>query len=249
MLNMKRILVLFGALALTIPASADKQADIALLNAAINGQATQVKALLAQGAKPNVKGNAGYTPLLRAAEAGHTEIARSLLDAGANVNTKQKEGWTALLLACREGHAGVAGMLLSEKAKFDVKHKGRTPIHYAAESGCDGCLRDLAARDKKIVNDKDAHGDTPIILAARGGHAGAVKFLLTNKAKVNEKSKENWTPLLAAIQGGHTECVRALLAAGASPKGKRKGVSALKMAEIGGNSEIVAMLQGAGAKK
>ena len=59
-----------------------------------------------------------------------------------------------------------------------------------------------------------------------------MKFLLTNKAKVNQKSKENWTPLLAAIQGGHSECVRALLAAGASPKSNRKGVSALKMAEM-----------------
>ena len=243
-----RFVSLSLALAFASAPIAAQAPDAALLNAATSGQITQVKSLLAQGANANIADRNGWTPLMRAAELGHAEVARALLDNGAKLNMKQRTGWTALLLACRSGHADVVKMLLDSKAGIDQKIKGKSAFHFAAESGCAGCLGALLLRKKDQINQKDNDGQTPLLLAARAGKPEAVKILLTNKAKVGARSKDNWTPLLAATQGGHTECVRALIAAKANAKVKRKGVSALRMAEIGGHSEVAQLLREAGAK-
>ena len=49
------------------------------------------------------------------------------------------------------------------------------------------------------------------------------------------------TPLMLAAQGGHTESDRTLLTAGANPRAKRKGMTALKMAQIAGHDEVASM--------
>jgi hypothetical protein len=63
----------------------------------------------------------GWTPLIYAATGGHADVARYLIDAGADVNAASPNGTTALMMAVRGGHAAVVDLLLAKRA--DVAHR------------------------------------------------------------------------------------------------------------------------------
>ena len=72
--------------------------DEALLEAAEEGDADQVKELLSKGARMDVRHFKGQTPLLVAAQEGHTEVCEVLLSEGAQVDVKDDAGDTPLLV-------------------------------------------------------------------------------------------------------------------------------------------------------
>jgi ankyrin repeat protein len=58
--------------------------------AAIQGDASAVKALLARGFDPDAFDDTSFTPLHHAANSGHLEIIQLLLQAGADVNARDE---------------------------------------------------------------------------------------------------------------------------------------------------------------
>jgi ankyrin repeat protein len=56
-------------------------------------------------------------------------------------------------------------------------------------------VKRLLKRDPDLVFTKDGKGATPLHVAASGGHAEIVAFLLANKADVNTKDNNGQTPL------------------------------------------------------
>ncbi len=61
------------------------------------------------------------------------------------------------------------------------------------------------------VNKADSDSQTPLIWAARNGHAECAQLLLnTPGIDVNKADKNGFTPLLWATRNGHTECVQLL---------------------------------------
>jgi ankyrin repeat protein len=95
---------------------------------------------------------------------------------------------------------------------------------------------------------------TALIAAAHLGHDGVVKQLIAAKAPLDHVNNLHWTAVIESIvlgNGGprHQETLRALLAAGASPHLKdRNGVTPLQLAQARGYTEMVLMLQKAGAR-
>lgn len=69
-----------------------------------------------------------------------------------------------------------------------------------------------------MLEQRDAEDRTPLISAAMGNRAPAVKTLLRAGAIVDARggSDGKTTALLAAVAGGHPEAARALVVAGAS---------------------------------
>lgn len=63
----------------------------------------------------------------------------------------------------------------------------------------------------------DAHGNTPLIVAAREGQAKLVRFLLRKGADPSHRNNRGLTPLLTAVSSNHIEVVRLLLNHGANP--------------------------------
>src|SRR5688572_29586632 len=63
--------------------------EVAMLEAAIKGDAALVKSLLDRGVNPNAKDPEGRTPLSEAAFYGHTDIAKALLSHGADLYAKK----------------------------------------------------------------------------------------------------------------------------------------------------------------
>ncbi|HYO15645.1 MAG TPA: ankyrin repeat domain-containing protein [Thermoanaerobaculia bacterium] len=91
---------------------------------------------------------------------------------------------------------------------------------------------------------------TPLIRAAREGHAETVTALTAAGADPNQydTGPNGWTPLLHAVHTRQPETVRALIAAGADvDKPAPNGLTPLAMAASQGEAEIVDVLLAAGA--
>jgi uncharacterized protein len=97
------------------------------------GETVKVGQLLAAGADPNVRRQAGLTPLISAALGGRAEIAKLLVDKGADLNAKSDSGMTALMVAAAEGHGEVAQLLLEKGADPNIRDaSGLTAFRIAA---------------------------------------------------------------------------------------------------------------------
>jgi ankyrin repeat protein len=136
-----------------------------LFAAARSGDATQVKNLLEAGADHATADEAGETALMHAAHAGHLAVVQVLIAAGADVNSKSPQGWTAVAKAAYNGE--------TERGYVEVIEA----LHAAG-----------ASLDERIF-----FGITPLMLAAGGGDAPVVEWLINNGADV-----------LAANEGGRT---------------------------------------------
>ena len=136
-----------------------------LFAAAQSGDATQVKSLLDAGADHAAADEAGETALMHAARGGHLAVVQLLIAAGTDVNTKSPQGWTALAKAAYNGE--------TERGYVEVIEV----LHAAG-----------ASLDERIF-----FGITPLMLAAGGGDAPVVEWLINNGADV-----------LAANEGGRT---------------------------------------------
>jgi len=136
-----------------------------LFAAARSGDATQVKSLLDAGADHAAADDAGETALMHAAHGGHLAVVQLLIAAGADVNAKSPQGWTALAKAAYNGE--------TERGYVEVVEV----LHAAG-----------AALDERIF-----FGITPLMLAAGGGDAPVVEWLINNGADV-----------LVANEGGRT---------------------------------------------
>lgn len=99
------------------------------------------------------------------------------------------------------------------------------------------------------VNSQDNAGNTPLHIAAKGGHTGVVNLLLSiptlDKALCNNKGE---TPLLLATAKVQTACVDALIAAGVDvDMANADGASPLLMAAWVGDVDLCTKLLEAGA--
>jgi ankyrin repeat protein len=239
---MKRI-ALFMVCIFLLPAifaeASTKEKNVRLVQAAERGNLADVQDELNDGVDVNAKDIFGWTALMRASYGGYTygryaEVVKLLLDKGADVNIKTKEGETALMKASSGGYAEVVKLLLDKGAN---------------------------------VNIKTDEGITALMKASSGGYAEVVKLLLDKRANVNIKTDEGITALMEASSGGYSkkeifgkaqtaasergciEVVKLLLAKGADINVKNsKGETALVIAKDKGKTEIVAMLERAGAK-
>ncbi len=115
------------------------------LRAALSGDITVMRLLLAKGADPNIPTFAGTTALMAAAGVNwaenqtYTESKESLMEAlklcfekGADVNAKNSMGITAVIGAANRGSDEMIEFLVQHGAKLDVKdNEGRTPLVWA----------------------------------------------------------------------------------------------------------------------
>jgi ankyrin repeat protein len=136
-----------------------------LFNAARSGDAAQIQTLLAAGADHAATDEAGETALMHAAHRGHVAAVQALIATGADVNAKSPLGWTALAKAAYNGETGQGYVEVIEV------------LHQAG-----------ASLDERIF-----FGITPLMLAAGGGDAPVVEWLINAGADV-----------LAANEGGRT---------------------------------------------
>ncbi|VEN36415.1 unnamed protein product [Callosobruchus maculatus] len=181
----------------------DKEQNTPLMLAISEGRDDVVQFLIKTGANIAVKGTDGISPLHVAAKQGNLRACRLLVEAGAVVDRRDDGGWTALTWACEHGHRPTAAYLLGAGADGrarDVEHN--EPIHWAAFSGREdvvGLLLDKGGCDVNAVN---AHGETPLHIAAREDRYNCTIVLLARGASISVLSKNNESPLDCVPDGG-----------------------------------------------
>jgi hypothetical protein len=88
-----------------------------LMNAALFGYLSDMRALLLAGAKVNDRDTAGETALMMAARMGFVDGVKMLVEAGADPSIVSKIGTTALNLAVKSRHADVAELIRQSQAQ------------------------------------------------------------------------------------------------------------------------------------
>jgi cytohesin len=88
-------------------------------------------------------------------------------------------------------------------------------IQDAIAKGDIGKVKALVIANPQVLQQRDAHGRTPLLIAARSGQKEIVELLLAHKADANERDKSANTALIAAAAQGHVDVVQILLASGA----------------------------------
>ena len=128
------------------------------------------------GCDANLPNNDGYTSLHRACVHGHASVVR-IIGKYASVLATTKNGDTPLHLAAAMGHKECVEALLQLNAPIMLRNAaGKTALHLALEEGRSSIMRIFIKHLSAFATTKD--GDTPLHIAAAGGHTECVEALL-----------------------------------------------------------------------
>ena len=204
----------------------------------------------------SVSSSAEEARLISAAQRGDLRSVEGLLKEGASVDARDGSGRTALVAAAYENRVGVAKVLVEAGAGVNVKDETEQSAYLisTSEVGDDPRLLKLTLRNGANVKSLDSYHGTGLIRAAERGHVRIVSELLETEIEVDHVNELGWTALLEAIilgDGGprHTRVVRLLVDAGAEVNlADGEGVTPLEHARRRGHTEIVEILENAGAR-
>ena len=224
-----RFLLLIAGLLLAVPAAAQTPPSPAetaayrgLHAAAAKGDAAEIARLIAAGEKADAVDGNRRTPLHVAAHLGHQAAAQALIRGGANPNALDAQQYDIVTIAAVNNDVPMLKLALS--------------------GGCN---------PKNITS---PYQGTALIAAAHLGHAEVVRVLIAAGAPLDHVNNLGWTALIESIvlgNGGrnHTDTLDALVKAGANVNlADRSGTTPLGLAKGRGYSEMVRILEAAGAK-
>jgi ankyrin repeat protein len=176
--------------------------------------------LLAKGAEVNPTNNAKdmITPLSWAVSSDNKELVKLLLARGADPKAR---GGNILRSAVSRSDTEIVAMLIAHGADPKALSDGMTPLHDAADGGCDEVVKLLLSKGAE-VNAKRFDGATPLMSAADREHISTVEILLGNGADINAIDDKGNTPLHWAVARENKEVVEILLAHGANINLKNK---------------------------
>jgi ankyrin repeat protein len=192
--------------------------------------------------------------MLEAAERGDVSTITRVLMAGGGVRVRDDVGRTPLHLAIEANRLEAFKLLLTEGADINaVANDLDTPWLLAGARGRTDMLRLMIPKGPDFTR-RNRYGGNALIPACHYGHVDTVKLLLTTKIDIDHINSLGWTCLLEAVilgEGGakHQEIIRLMLKAGANPNiADKKGDTPLAHARARGFTQIIAILDGAGAR-
>ncbi|WP_457324684.1 ankyrin repeat domain-containing protein [Roseateles sp. P5_E11] len=151
----------------------------------------------------------------------------------------------AIAAEMNDGRA-VLALLLKGVDANQADSRGRKAIFIAVREESLRALDSLLASPQTQVDEANAQGETPLMVAAIRGSLPAVQALVKRGAAVN---RAGWTPLHYACSGPDNGVAAFLIAHGAELNARSEnGTTPLMMAARYGNSDLVPLLIKAGAE-
>ncbi|HEY6508435.1 MAG TPA: ankyrin repeat domain-containing protein [Vicinamibacterales bacterium] len=158
-------------------------------DAAMRGDLSAVRALIAKKADVNAPQGDGATALHWAVFRGQTDLLDVLLKAGANPKVANRAGSTPLWLASINGDAAAIRALLDAGADPNERLPlGRTPLMAAARTGTVDAMAVLIDRGANVNAKETLRGTTPLMWAADEGHEAAAQLLVRRGADIAARS-------------------------------------------------------------
>lgn len=217
MLNLKFFGPLLLALTLSGCAAPGAQGDAhAFFRSAQLDDTRTMRALLAGGLDPNLtepqRGDTGMILALR--EDANKVFALLLEQPTLKLEATSGNGDTALMMASYQHNLPAVLALLKKGAQ--VNRPGWSALHYAAASGDEAIARRLLEHHATIDAESPT-SVTPLMIAAREGHQGAVRLLLDAGADASLTSSDGMSalqfaqkadkPIIAAAIAAHLKAV------------------------------------------
>ena len=129
---------------------------------------------LEDGADVNAETDEGETAAMTAALRGEKDLLEILFSLSADPHAKDIHGSNLYDLASAGGHIEILDILES------LQVKNNHPFHAAAGKGDLKTIKKML-KNGRSINEKDAFGATPLIIATVSGKIDIVKFLLGKK--------------------------------------------------------------------
>jgi ankyrin repeat protein len=179
------------------PIDARNLAGATALFFAADGNHTPVaQRLIDRGADVNFAGRSNVTPVSAASYRGNDAIVESLLAHGANDRVPDQTGKTPIVYAAASARVDVVARLLKRDIDVNARYPNDLTLLMWASGPDESALEpqailvvqqllDAGAR----INDRDARGRTPLMIAAEGGHAGIANLLLARGADPSLQDK------------------------------------------------------------
>ena len=165
--------------------------DAPVAEAAMRGDAAQVRTLIERGEDVNAVLGDGMTALHWSAERGDSDVASLLLSAGARLESTTRLGaYRALHLAAKGGHTSVVRALLRAGATAtpETTTGNVTPLLLAAASGSASSVAVLIEFGAEVDRRETAWGQTPLMFAAAAGRVQAIRALLDGGAAIDSRA-------------------------------------------------------------
>jgi ankyrin repeat protein len=221
-----------------------------LMLACENASAPMVTKLLQAGANANLASPTGETPLMTCARTGSADAVRVLLARGAKVNAKEAlQAQTPLMWAVAEVHPEVTRVLLEHGADVHARSRTFGQLIVRGETGARLVCPAPAGVNAPCVDAEmePKGGSTPLLFAARSGDVESAKLLVAAGANVNDTAPNGDSALVVAAYSGHGNVAEFLLDKDANPSAAGGGYSALHMALLREDPELVKALLAHGA--
>ena len=207
-----------------------------LWNASLNGSATMVGRLLAAGADPNAALLGGESVLMTAARTGSPDVVGMLLDAGADPNATGTRGQTALMWAAAQKHSDTVRLLVERGADVDARSESWSQ------------LMAIPPHSEPANQQMVPHGaNTALLFAARVGDLESARILVAAGSDLNATDAWGVTPTVYAAHSGFRELAEFFVDSGADPNIAGAGFSALHLAILRRDGELVRILLEHGA--
>jgi uncharacterized protein len=237
-----RATILASVLSMPLVAGAALAADtgnMALVNAAKQGDRAAVQSILSDQAKKEIAATQGGAALIAAASHNDKEMVELLLKAGVDPKSVNEFGASALYAAAEFEDSAVIKALLAAGADPNMALlSGETPLMAAAREGHAATVHALLEAGANPNAQEKNGGQTALMWAAAGRYSAITADLVQHKADVNIRTKSGSTALMFAARGDLAS-TRTLLAAGADTK--------VAIPDWGGTALIIASTMGQAA--
>ena len=229
--------------------SITKEGSTPLMIAARNDKLQAVKYLLKQGADPSLQDNDGWNLLHFASRGGNPEVIELMLSHVPCIDSRTKKGSTPLMIAALDDKLQAVKYLLKQGADPSLQdNNGWNLLHFASRGGNPEVI-ELMLSHVPCIDSRTKYGSTPLIIAARNDKLQAVKYLLKQGADPSLQDTAEWNVLHYASRSGNVAIMEEILSHENDIESRNNcGQTPLMLAQIYGNSDLVAYLLGKGAK-